>query len=68
MIANAGTISNPGVCFSLEGDEDDASVDVEAGVIVAVVSGVEIVGACGSGGPPTPDHVVVLAVPRVILR
>ena len=36
--------------------------------MVAVVSGVEIVGACGSGGSPTTDPVVVLAVPRVILR
>ena len=68
MIANAGTISNPGICFFWEGDEDDAPVDVEAGVMVAVVSGVEIVGACGSGGFPTPDPVVVLVVPRVILR
>ena len=66
MIANAGTISNPGICFFWEGDEDDASSDVEAGVIVAVVSDVEIVGACGSGGFPTPDTVAILVVPRVI--
>ena len=67
IAADAVTIPNPGVCFSWEGD-GNASVDVEPGVMVAVVSGVEIVGACGSGGSPAPDPVVVLTVPRVILR
>ena len=66
MIANAGTISKPGICFS-SGSVDvgvDADVDVDVDVIVCV----EVVGACGSGGSPTPDPVAVLAVPRVILR
>ena len=60
MIANAGTISNPGVCVS--------SGDVEVGVDVGVIVPGDVVGACGSGGSPTPDPVAVLAVPRVILR
>ena len=60
MIASAGTISNPGVCVSSGSVE--VAVDVDVGVAVPG----EVVGACGSGGSPGPDTVVVLAVPRVI--
>ena len=59
MIANAGTISNPGVRVSSGGIE--IGVDVDVGVVPG-----EVVGACGSGGSPGPDTVAVLVVPRVI--
>ena len=62
MIANAGTISNPGVRFSSGGIEIGVDVDVEVGVAVPG----EVVGACGSGGSPGPDTAAVLIVPRVI--
>ena len=66
MIANAGTISNPGVCVSPGSVEVGVDVDVDVDVGVTVRG--EVVGACGSGGSPAPDPVAVLVVPRVISR
>ena len=76
MIANAGTISKPGICVSSGsvdvgvevGIDVDIGVDTDVGIDVDVIVCVEVVGACGSGGSPGPDPVAILAVPRVILR